>query len=214
MTIGRSASGAYNKDQIPWNKSEPISESVKSQILELYRVGGSLYAIAKTLHVSMPAAVYHTVKEAGIMRPVGGKIGWKRKPFTKEHLQNLRDSHLGQEPWNLGISHSEETKRLLGGIAWKSYQGGTAGATFASFLCPVGFIREHRVFWAIELNLHVTKRQHKFFSLDFAHVKGRIDIEFDGPGHKATPQEDWQRDEMMRYLGWKIIRIKHDKNGW
>jgi very-short-patch-repair endonuclease len=45
--------------------------------------------------------------------------------------------------------------------------------------------------------------------MDFAHIEGKIDIELDGLGHKASSEEDAVRDKILRLYGWKIIRIKH-----
>ena len=74
----------------------------------------------------------------------------------------------------------------------------------AKILEPAGFVREYRI-----------SRQSKkggCYTLDFAHVEGKIDIECDGRSHGKIGQrkKDQERDKFLKNLGWKVIRVKYD----
>jgi hypothetical protein len=84
----------------------------------------------------------------------------------------------------------------------QNYRGGATGDAFAAVLCPQGYIREHE--W------QYGNRCRDRFLLDFAHPEAKVCIELDGPGHYHTPQEDAERDAILKHFGWRVIRIKHD----
>lgn len=88
----------------------------------------------------------------------------------------------------------------------RNLTGGVVGDEFAAVLCPAGFVREHFLVYAPQ------KGGAGRFVLDFAHVSAKVNIELDGPYHwkSATPEKDRHRDEILRKLGWKIIRIRHN----
>lgn len=46
------------------------------------------------------------------------------------------------------------------------------------------------------------------YKLDFAHREAKVNIEIDGLSHRGRRFEDERRDEYLRSLGWKVIRIK------
>jgi len=93
----------------------------------------------------------------------------------------------------------------LSAIARSNWTGGSTGDAFAGVLCPLGYQREFSIFWGT-LN-------YERFIVDFAHPEIKVCFELDGPGHKASKLDDAQRDEVLRYLGWKIIHIRHHKEG-
>ena len=64
---------------------------------------------------------------------------------------------------------------------------------------PVGYVREHHVLWG---------KGNERFVLDFAHLGAKVAIELDGASHKKTQEYDRLRDEVLKTLGWKVIRIK------
>lgn len=68
--------------------------------------------------------------------------------------------------------------------------GGSTGDDFAAVLCPAGYVS-------------YGPGSHSRFVLDFAHVEAMVCFELDGPSHRATVEEDRQRDEV------RVIRIKH-----
>jgi len=103
----------------------------------------------------------------------------------------------------LGHAVSEETRNKIAEkvrpIASFSFRGGQTAEDFAAILCPAGFIREHHILWG--------KRNERFI-LDFAHIDGMVNIELDGESHNYTQKQDAVRDEFLKILGWRVIRIK------
>lgn len=83
------------------------------------------------------------------------------------------------------------------------FRGGRTGDDFAAVLCPVGFVREHRIFYT-------SYPQRRYYQLDFAHVEAKVNIELDGPYHLSSEEDDKLRDTLLRSKGWKVIRIRHD----
>lgn len=137
------------------------------------------------------------------------KRGYARKPPEERILHGKRISETRK---SLGIRHSDETKALLADCAVYNYQGGKTGDAFARVLCPAGFVREHRVYYGdplIKVGIGGLGRLCRSFNLDFAYVGCKIAVELDGPGHKASFEEDATRDAILRELGWHVIRIKH-----
>lgn len=84
-----------------------------------------------------------------------------------------------------------------------NFSGGKSGEEYAKVLCPVGFVREYRVYYS-----RVPKA--RYYQLDFAHVEAKVAIELDGPFHYSTNEDDRKRDVVLRSLGWKVIRIKDE----
>ena len=122
------------------------------------------------------------------------------KRLTPEHRQRISSS-------NQGRIFSAETRALLSRIAiereyGKHFRGGVTGEVYASFLYPLGYIQEYRLFWG---------GKGEFFPLDFGHPEIKVDIELDGPYHRtySTVEYDQFRDKYLKSLGWKIIRICH-----
>jgi hypothetical protein len=107
--------------------------------------------------------------------------------------------------------HSAAVKQAF--LRHNNFMGGSVGDDFASILCPAGFIREHRIYYGdptVQIFGYEERLRKKNFSLDFAHLEGKINIELDGPGHSIYPSGDDVRDSILRNLGWRIIRIHHD----
>lgn len=137
------------------------------------------------------------------MSAIAQTTEWREKTSegTKRAFQNpeIQLRHL------LGVQNAQEKFGV-------NYWGGATGDAFAKVLEPAGFIREHRVYYG-EPVVQVFGKQRfrkKNFSLDFAHVEGKINIELDGPGHKVHSEGDAIRDNILRSLGWRIIRIRHE----
>lgn len=109
----------------------------------------------------------------------------RESPLREETKQRISASRIGKG---------------YGGA--QNYRGGSTGDAFAAVLCPVGYIREFVWQWG-PLG---TDR----FHLDFGHPEAKTCFELDGPGHCHTPQEDAERDEILKHFGWRVIRIRHD----
>lgn len=77
---------------------------------------------------------------------------------------------------------------------------------FAAVLCPAGFLMD-------KIKIPFTHRKGVgHYTLDFAHPEAKVDIEIDETYHRrgVIPLRDSLRDNRIRGLGWKIIRIKVD----
>ena len=47
-----------------------------------------------------------------------------------------------------------------------------------------------------------------YYKLDFGHPDALVAIEIDGSSHRDKKEQDARRDDFLRSLGWKVIRIK------
>jgi hypothetical protein len=130
-----------------------------------------------------------------------GSTPWNKG--LKTGLSSNRGKKLSDETrFKLSVALSRRPSAHSSTELGKHFRGGRAGEDFAAVLCPVGFVREYKVFWG---------GKGESFALDFAHPEGQVNIELDGPGHASTPLQDRQRDEVLRHFGWRIIRIKHGR---
>lgn len=122
--------------------------------------------------------------------------------FTPEGRKKIRAANRGKE---ISTEHRQIISTLMKKDGRQHFTGGKVADAFAEVLCPAGFIREYRFYYARGI--------HSYFQLDFAHLEGKICIELDGPSHfnGRTPLDDKQRDEVIRHFSWRVIRIKHGK---
>ena len=107
--------------------------------------------------------------------------------------------------WAEGRFDNRQAKHCPAGCACdkhkprpNNFHGGQTGKDFASVLVPAGYVREYQLFCG------------RRYTLDFAHVEAKVNIELDGPHHYTTPEQDSVRDAKLGALGWKIIRIRHE----
>jgi len=115
------------------------------------------------------------------------------QPFTPERCANI------------AAAFTLERREAL---AKNKFNGGATADAFAEVLCPAGFVREYAIWTGHKQNSKGQKQGN--YRMDFAHIKGKVDIELDGKDHDSTMQSrhDFERDTILRNLGWKIIRIK------
>lgn len=128
----------------------------------------------------------------------------EHKALTAEHKQILLASNTGRIQPAEQRRHISEAA-ISRGAGYRDFCGGAVGDYYATILCPLGYIREHRIQWGLACG--------EFFRLDFALVCEKIAIELDGPLHGITwipPVSDAERDARLHSLGWKVIRISHD----
>lgn len=97
---------------------------------------------------------------------------------------------------------SDAARERMKQNAGSYFKGGKTADEFASVLCPAGFVREHRIQWGEVYTEN--------FRLDFAHLEGKVCIELDGPHHRKTQEYDAMREALLKAMGWRVIRIKHD----
>jgi len=78
----------------------------------------------------------------------------------------------------------------------------------ASFLVPLGYLREHSIPTAGHGTIH---RPPHHYKADFADPVRRIVIELDGPSHRSRRKlcEDRRKTEVLEALGWSVTRIVH-----
>lgn len=117
--------------------------------------------------------------------------------FTPESRQKIVATHRGKI---IPISHKKAISAFMKKESRRHFMGGKIADYFAEILCPAGFIREYKFFYAQKLYAN--------FQLDFAHVEGKICIELDGKSHDNTQIYDQHRDEILKHFGWRVIRIK------
>ena len=118
------------------------------------------------------------------------------------HRPEVREKHLA----GLRRSQSEHGLNFKGGNGLAPVPIVEAAALR---LLPLGFIRE----LAIPTRGHGT--EHKppdLYKADFGHPLRRIAIEYDGPSHRPLMRrrEDAKKNAVLRALGWRVFRIKHD----
>lgn len=163
------------------------------------------------------------LRAAHIGKPKGPKIGEAKEAHLKA-MQKLK-----------GIPRSEEVRAKISaavkghggytaeirqkmsdkarGHATINFSGGCEGTKLADVLCPLGYVREHYLYYGDPVvpfgGLRLRRR---FIRLDFAHLEAKIDVELDGPSHDTLEQitEDARRDAILIELGWRVIRIPHN----
>jgi len=84
-----------------------------------------------------------------------------------------------------------------------NFHGGSLGNYYEKLLQPLGYVREHIVYWGRRGG-----RGGEQYRLDFALIAEKIDIEIDGPTHRRRQLKDAKRDYVLTALGWKVIRVK------
>jgi hypothetical protein len=79
----------------------------------------------------------------------------------------------------------------------------------AERLLPRGFIQELSIPTKGHGTAHAAPASYK---ADFGHPARRIVVEMDGPSHRpiSRRREDAKKNEVLRALGWRVFRIKHD----
>jgi len=71
---------------------------------------------------------------------------------------------------------------------------------YAGLLQPIGYI------WGYIVKFNSEGRH---YTLDFALEDGKINIEVDGSSHRGREISDHIRDETLKNLGWRVIRVRH-----
>lgn len=118
--------------------------------------------------------------------------------FTDEGREKISEANRGKV---LSEKHKHTISTLMKKEGRQHFTGGKIADMFAEVLCPIGFIREYKFYYARGI--------HSYFQFDFAHLEGKICIELDGQTHRHTQMYDNQRDEIVKHFGWRVIRIRN-----
>ncbi|MEN6605882.1 MAG: DUF559 domain-containing protein [Bryobacteraceae bacterium] len=131
--------------------------------------------------------------------------GRKGIKFSEGHRANLAAAGRGKTPWNKGKSCSdaqkEGLKQLYAGRARTLYgRDGAPSPALLSYawLCVAGYKMD-----VVTVPLPTGSA----YLLDFALLPEMVNIEINGPSHKERTIQDKRRDDYLRSLGWKVIRI-------
>jgi hypothetical protein len=108
------------------------------------------------------------------------KKGWANPVTRARHLAQMKDNFTG--------SKGKPPSNLM--------------LAYAVLLCKAGYLMD-KVFIT-----RGKKGSGGPYLLDFAHPEAKINIEIDGKTHQFRKEHDNIRDERLRSLGWKVIRIK------
>ncbi|MCR4301834.1 MAG: endonuclease domain-containing protein [Sulfuricaulis sp.] len=135
------------------------------------------------------------------------KLRGKKRP---EHVRaRISATLMGHE------GPSAEMRQVMSSKAREhatvNFSGGQIAIAFAEVLSPVGYVREHYLYYGEQVvPLGPFAMRRRFIRLDFAHLEAKVDIELDGEGHNEPEQvsEDARRDAILKGLGWRVIRIK------
>jgi hypothetical protein len=133
-------------------------------------------------------------------------LGKKRTDEVRKKISEALKGHGG---------YTDEIRQVMSDKAREhaalNFSGGQAAIAFAEVLCPAGYIREHYLYYGdpVQPFFRDLLRRH-FFRLDFAHLEAKVNIELDGTRHSSALEIeiDKARDEIIRGLGWCVIRIK------
>lgn len=74
---------------------------------------------------------------------------------------------------------------------------------YASILRPLGYLMDE-----VTISRGNDSGRGGHYTLDFALPSEKIDIEIDGTSHRNRQRKDYERDEFLRSLGWKVIRVR------
>lgn len=152
------------------------------------------------------------------------QLGKKPSAETREKLSQIAKAHARDPAWRQRVSdgtkarmHDPEIReRHLAALDrvftvapnGNNFTGGMGQPLpdhiqdFAKILCPVGYLCDTVTVTFDKCGAHYT--------LDFANVEAKVDIEIDGSSHRSVKrkEKDRRRDDFLRRLGWKVIRIR------
>lgn len=133
------------------------------------------------------------------LRQMAKDPAWRQKvsEATKERMHDpeIRERHLAA--LREAMSCEVDGHTFNGG---KGKPPNELEVWYADLLQPLGY-SWHHIIKVDGSGLHYT--------LDFAQVENRINIEIDGSSHKGRQEKDNRRDLFLRNLGWKVIRVRH-----
>lgn len=156
-------------------------------------------------------------------KPKGPKTGGAKEAHMKamQKLKGIPRSEEVRAKISAAVKghggYTDEVRQKMSekarGHATVNFSGGQEGTKLAGILCPLGYVREHYLYYGEPVvSFGVARLRRRFIRLDFAHLKAKIDVELDGPSHAKPDQiaEDVRRDALLIELGWRVVRIRHN----
>ena len=86
-------------------------------------------------------------------------------------------------------------------VGWTTRGPSEAEKALAAVLVPLGWTAEYRI------KDHSHKRGQPAIC-DLALVESKLDVEVDGSSHRNKSKHDTERDAVLRFLGWRVLRLK------
>lgn len=133
------------------------------------------------------------------LKQIARDPAWRQKvsEATKERMRDpeVRERHLTALREAMSVQPDGHT--FSGG---KGREPNELEKWYAGLLQPLGYIWQFVV---------VVDSNGRHYDLDFAHVENKINVEIDGSSHRGREQKDTRRDETLRNMGWKVIRVRH-----
>lgn len=135
--------------------------------------------------MSWPVGKRHT-PEARAKISNAARQQWQDPVIRKKHVDGL--SYAMMNETRPGAIGQPQTQIML---------------DFAKVLCPAGYLMD-------EIRIPLQNKVGGCYRLDFAHPEAKVNIEIDGEIHTRPyrRRNDELRDEHLRSLGWKVIRIR------
>ena len=140
----------------------------------------------------MPRGVYIRTPEAKANISAARKLNSgpnKGQPMKAEQKEKIRTAFMGRGRTLYGRGRQPSPTMII----------------FGQVLCPAGYLMDTVTVTAPNPN---NRSGVKTYVLDFALESEKVNIEIDGRTHLGREAKDRERDEHLRSLGWKVIRIK------
>lgn len=156
-----------------------------------------------------PIWVYPSAIKRGRKRFACKKAECKTRLRSLVSKENIR---LGKvlPPWQNPKSRPKLIKRWKqlhrqGTIGWSERRRSKIEEKIENDMRCLGYVPEYLV--KTKLKSWKDGRALSWCKLDYAHVALKIDFEIDGPSHRYRKEHDTLRDDILRHLGWAIVRI-------
>lgn len=174
-----------------------ITEDIKLEIRNDYVNNKlSIREICKKYNISSKekirkilSGVIRTLSEANKLAHIKHKENFKHRDETKQKLRLIRLEWMKNNP--------DKT-------AWRTKQISYPEKCFQNILIANGFDKKYKIY-----------REYSIFPyfIDFAFVDLKIAVEIDGSQHLLEERKisDMKKDELLRSLGWRVLRITVDK---
>lgn len=161
----------------------------------------------------MPRGMYIRTAEHCIN--TSNSIKGRTIPLEQRQRQSKAMKEVAKNPeWRKSVSIGTQIRmhdpiireRHLSGLA-RNFKQAVNGNNFNGGKGTLPNAEETSYSWLCEIG-YETRVQVGPYTLDYALVVAKIDIEIDGSSHRHRKEADERRDDFLRRLEWKVIRIK------